>query len=115
MRVTSFHFMPYRELPADFAERYPSSFVEAPWWELGDADKVGQYYSWSLDELMHAARLGFDGVGTNEQPSFAPNGRHIAFTSTRAGKTQVFTMARDGKDVRQVTRDGSNYTPNWSN
>jgi len=66
MRVTSFHFMPYRELPADFAERYPSSFVEAPWWELGDADKVGQYYSWSLDELMHAARLGFDGVGTNE-------------------------------------------------
>lgn len=66
MRVTSFHFMPYRELPEDFNQRYPSSFVEAPWWELGDADRVGQFYSWSLDELMHAARLGFDGVGTNE-------------------------------------------------
>jgi alkanesulfonate monooxygenase SsuD/methylene tetrahydromethanopterin reductase-like flavin-dependent oxidoreductase (luciferase family) len=66
MRVTSFHFMPYRELPDDFEKRYPSSMVEAPWWELGDADKVGQFYDWSLDELMHAARLGFDGVGTNE-------------------------------------------------
>jgi alkanesulfonate monooxygenase SsuD/methylene tetrahydromethanopterin reductase-like flavin-dependent oxidoreductase (luciferase family) len=66
MRVTSFHFMPYRELPEDFTERYSSSFVEAPWWELGDAEKVGQFYDWSLDELMHAARRGFDGVGTNE-------------------------------------------------
>lgn len=66
MRVTSFHFMPYRELPDDFDKRYPSSFIEAPWWELGDADKVGQFYDWSIDELMHAARLGFDGVGTNE-------------------------------------------------
>ena len=35
MRVTSFHFMPYRELPDDFEKRYSSSFVEAPWWELG--------------------------------------------------------------------------------
>jgi alkanesulfonate monooxygenase SsuD/methylene tetrahydromethanopterin reductase-like flavin-dependent oxidoreductase (luciferase family) len=66
MRVTSFHFMPYRELPDDFETRYSSGWIDAPWWELGDADKVGEYYSWSLDELMHAARLGFDGVGTNE-------------------------------------------------
>ena len=66
MRVTSFHFMPYRELPDDFERRYSSSFVEPPWWELGDGDKVGQFFSWSIDELMHAARLGFDGVGTNE-------------------------------------------------
>ncbi|MBO0684591.1 MAG: LLM class flavin-dependent oxidoreductase [Candidatus Dormibacteraeota bacterium] len=66
MRVTSFHFMPYRDLPDDFAERYSSSFVEPPWWELGDAERVGDYYSWSIDELMLAARLGFDGVGTNE-------------------------------------------------
>ena len=24
------------------------------------------YYNWSLDELMLAAKLGFDGIGTNE-------------------------------------------------
>jgi alkanesulfonate monooxygenase SsuD/methylene tetrahydromethanopterin reductase-like flavin-dependent oxidoreductase (luciferase family) len=66
MRVTLFHFMPYRDLPEDFDKRYRSSWVDAPWWELGDAEKAGRYYSWSLDELMQAARLGFDGLGTNE-------------------------------------------------
>ncbi len=55
------------------------------------------------------------GEGTNESPAFAPNGRHLAFTSTRAGNVQVFTIARDGKDVRQITREGNNYTPSWSN
>jgi alkanesulfonate monooxygenase SsuD/methylene tetrahydromethanopterin reductase-like flavin-dependent oxidoreductase (luciferase family) len=66
MKVTSFHFMPYRDLPDDFEKRYPSAWVDPPWWELGDAKKVGDYYNWSLDELMAAAKLGFDGLGTNE-------------------------------------------------
>ena len=54
------------------------------------------------------------GEGTNESPVFAPNGRHLAFQSTRAGKMQIFTIARDGKNLRQVTRVGNNFTPNWS-
>ena len=54
------------------------------------------------------------GEGTNESPAFSPNGRHIVFTSTRSGKTQVFTMARDGKNVRQITRAGNNDEPDWS-
>lgn len=66
MKVTSFHFMPYRDLPADFDQRYTSSWVDPPWWELGDAGKVGDFYNQSIDELMHAARMGFDGLGTNE-------------------------------------------------
>lgn len=66
MKVTSFHFMPYRELPEDFDQKYDSAWVDAPWWELGDAEKAGDYYNWSLDELMQAAKMGFDGLGTNE-------------------------------------------------
>jgi TolB protein len=54
------------------------------------------------------------GEGTNESPAWAPNGRHFAFTSTRSGKTQVFTIARDGKDLKQLTRTGSNYQPDLS-
>jgi TolB protein len=54
------------------------------------------------------------GEGTNESPSWAPNGRHFAFTSTRSGKTQIFVVARDGKDLKQITRTGSNYQPDWS-
>ena len=66
MKVTSFHFMPYRDLPDDFDKRYASGWVDAPWWELGDAEKAGEYYNQSIDELMHAAKMGFDGLGTNE-------------------------------------------------
>jgi TolB protein len=54
------------------------------------------------------------GEGSNESPSWSPNGRHLAFSSTRAGKTQIFTMAYDGKDIRQITRSGNNYEPDWS-
>jgi TolB protein len=54
------------------------------------------------------------GEGSNESPAWSPNGRHLAFTSTRAGKTQVFTVDRDGNNVRQMTRDGNNQTPHWS-
>jgi TolB protein len=55
------------------------------------------------------------GEGTNESPSWAPNGRHLAFASTRSGKWQIFTIARDGKNLRQVTKAGNNKFPDWSN
>ncbi len=66
MKISAFHLMPHRELPANFEQRYPSVWVTPPWWELADARRVGQYYNWTLDELLHAARAGFDGVCTNE-------------------------------------------------
>jgi TolB protein len=55
-----------------------------------------------------------DGQGSNESPAWAPNGRHLAFTSTRSGNTQVFTVARDGRGLRQITKAGNNYGPSWS-
>ena len=55
------------------------------------------------------------GRGSNESPSWAPNGLHIAFTSNRAGNDQVFTMHRDGSNLKQLTREGSNTTPRWGN
>ena len=55
------------------------------------------------------------GEGSNESPAFSPNGRHIAFMSTRKGGSQIYTMTRDGRDVRQITTTGSNVTPSWSN
>jgi len=66
VKVTSFHFMPYRELPGDAERRYRSMWVDAPWHELADAERAGDFYHQSLDELMLAAEVGFDGLGTNE-------------------------------------------------
>ncbi|OFV92667.1 MAG: hypothetical protein A3G76_02400 [Acidobacteria bacterium RIFCSPLOWO2_12_FULL_65_11] len=54
------------------------------------------------------------GEGDNESPAWAPNGRHLAFVSTRTGRKQIFTVAGDGKNVRQVTRSGNNSYPDWS-
>ncbi|GBD13259.1 2,5-diketocamphane 1,2-monooxygenase [bacterium HR24] len=77
MQVSMFHLMPYRDLPKDFEQRYHSVWVDPPWWELADADKVGQYYNWTLDELVYAARSGLDGICTNEHHQnaygFMPN------------------------------------------
>ena len=66
MKVTMFHFMPYRDLPESFPDKLHSAWIDAPWWQYGDANKVTDVYNWSIDELMLAAKLGFDGVGTNE-------------------------------------------------
>jgi TolB protein len=54
------------------------------------------------------------GQGSNESPSFAPNGRHLAFMSTRSGKKEIYTIGRDGKGLREITKLGNNYEPNWS-
>jgi TolB protein len=54
------------------------------------------------------------GEGSNESPAWAPNGRHLAFMSTRAGRSQIFTVDRDGRNLRQLTKEGNNTYPNWS-
>ena len=61
-----FHLMPHRELPANFEQRYHSVWVDPPWWELADPIRVGQYYNWTLDELIYAGKAGLDGVCVNE-------------------------------------------------
>jgi TolB protein len=55
-----------------------------------------------------------DGTGSNESPAFSPNGRHIAFSSDRTGREQVYVIDRDGKNLRQITKTGRNRYPNWS-
>jgi TolB protein len=67
-----------------------------------------------IDMATRQVRQLTTGEGTNESPAFAPNGRHLAFTSTRSGKKQIFTIARDGRDLRQITRNGNNEQPDWS-
>lgn len=60
-------------------------------------------------QLTHA-----DAVHT--QPAFSPDGREIAFLSTRAGAQQIFVIARDGGEPRQITElpRGVGGGPVWS-
>jgi TolB protein len=53
-------------------------------------------------------------AGRNERPSWAPDGRHLVFESTRTGTRQIWSMLADGTELRQLTTQGQNESPNWS-
>jgi TolB protein len=57
--------------------------------------------------------LPVDGF-SNEQPVFSPNGKHIAFKTTRWGKDQIAIIDLKGKIQRRVTDIGNNTFPAWS-
>jgi TolB protein len=83
--------------------------------EIAYASRVG---GGVFDILVHdlktkETRRITDREGLNESPSWAPNGRHLVFTSTRTGDSQIFTVNRDGSKVRQLTFEGSYGTPSW--
>ncbi|HEX3702244.1 MAG TPA: Tol-Pal system beta propeller repeat protein TolB [Vicinamibacterales bacterium] len=87
----------------------------APYNEIAYTSRTGPGNDIKVKDLAsgEVRQLTF-GEGTNESPAFAPNGRHIAFMSTRSGKAQIFIIARDGKNLKQVTKAGNNYQPDWS-
>ena len=86
----------------------------APYNEIAYTSGVGVNDIKVIDMATREVRQLTFGEGKNESPVFSPNGRHIAFTSTRSGKKQIYTIARTGKDVKQITRTGNNEHPDWS-
>jgi TolB protein len=93
-----------------------ATWSPAPFNEIAYAGQSGPGYDIRIyDVATGQTKTITDGIGTNESPAFSPNGRHIAFISSRLGKMHIFTMARDGKGLRQITRAGNNTYPNWSN
>jgi len=66
-----------------------------------------------FDVTTRRTRILTDGLGTNGSPSVSPNGRHIAFVTSRYGKEQVAIIDQDGKNIRRITEVGNNTYPNW--
>jgi TolB protein len=97
------------------------SYADRPTWspapfnEIAYAARSGPGYDIKIYDVASGERRQITfGEGSNESPAFAPNGRHLAFMSTRSGSSQVYTIARDGRDLKQITRTGNNFTPDWS-
>jgi TolB protein len=96
-----------------YADR--ATWSPAPYNEIAYTTRTDTGFDIKILDLATgtAKQLTF-GEGINESPAFSPNGRHIAFTSTRTGRSQIFTMTRDGRDLKQITRLGNNTFPDWS-
>jgi len=92
-----------------------ATWSPAPLNEIAYASQTGGGYEIRIFSFgARESRVVTDGIGSNESPAFAPNGRHLAFMSDRTGKPQIYTIARDGTDLRQITKTGGNRYPNWS-
>jgi len=64
--------------------------------------------SGQITQLTHDA-------GRNEHPTWSPDGRHLVFESTRGGSRQIWMMLANGSNPKQLTTQGENWNPNWSN
>ncbi len=76
----------------------------------------GNRFDIAVVDLVTSQRIILTtGPGSHEAPSFSPDGRLIAYESSRAGGRQIFLMTADGRQLRQLSSGGSNYGPSWSN
>jgi len=106
-----------RRLTVNESEADRPTWSPPPFNEIAFSASTGPGYDIKVLEVAtgQVRPLTF-GEGSNEGPAWAPGGRHLAFTSTRGGgRKQVYTIGRDGRGLRQITREGNNQTPAWSN
>ena len=57
---------------------------------------------------------GLTSEGRNEDPSWAPDGRHLVFASTRAGSKQLWVIDVESNRLRQLTHGDKARMAAWS-
>jgi TolB protein len=76
-------------------------------------------YTWSVAGNCCLQRLTVGRFADNLSPTFSPDGRRIAYVSTRAGLPQIYVMSADGTDQELFAPfdygvTGSSNAPEWS-
>jgi TolB protein len=80
-------------------------------WTQGYA--TGNFNIFVMDVASRSYTQLTHSEGRNENPSWAPDGKHLVFMSNRTGSPQIWTMLADGSVPKQLTTQGSNWTPVW--
>jgi tricorn protease len=65
---------------------------------------------WSVPSAGGTARLLADVGGTAARPLFSPDGKRLAYVSSRAGAIGVYVITLDGGEVRRLTHDDAGLT-----
>jgi len=99
VKLEMFHLMPYRELPADFAETYHSVWVDIPS-HLFDPERANAMFNDTLDELELAATVGYDGVCVNEH-------HQNAYGLMPSPNIMAASLARRTRDVALIVLGNS--------
>ena len=77
-------------------------------------DLLGDIYSLSI-EGGEAKRLT-QGISWDMQPTYSPNGLSVAFTSDRSGGDNIWTMDRNGENLKQISDESFRLvnSPAWT-
>ena len=83
------------------------------------ASRRGGTFNIAITDLVTLeTSLITQGRSSDESPVYSPDGRKIAFSSTRSyggrRETQIFVVDVDGANLKQLTSAGNNYSPAWS-
>jgi Tol biopolymer transport system component len=130
--------------PAATATPAPAAAAEKPKWDVNNPPgpshdvniNVTQGTWMSLDVSPDGRTIVFDmlgdiyvmpigggeakaiasGVAWEMQPKWSPDGTRIAFTSDRGGGDNIWTMAADGSDLQQVSKESFRLVtqPEWT-
>ena len=108
-----------RLITGDETEADRPTWSPAPYNEIAFTARTGSWFDIKIYDVATGWHPSLtDGKGSNESPAFSPTGRHLAFTSTRTGSSQIFTIGRDGRGLQtgDARRQQSNSgMVQWSN
>jgi len=105
---------PSRDIPIDVTRGTWMSLDVSPDGQTIVFDLLGDIYVMPVSG--GEARAIASGVAWDMQPKWSPDGRHIAFTSDRAGGDNIWIMEADGSNPTQVSRESFRLLnqPEWS-
>ena len=94
------------------------SYRAAPDWSpngltVAYEQQMGDFQVWMINIRDKQPRQ-LTSVGENEGPSWAPDGRHIALSSTRGGSKQIWILDTESGRFRQLTRNAGARLAAWS-
>jgi TolB protein len=74
---------------------------------------MGDFQVWMISVRDKESRQ-LTSEGENEGPTWAPDGRHLALSSTRGGSKQIWVLDTESGRFRQLTQRAGARLAAWS-